>query len=154
MLLDGLRGECDPEREREHDRGVTEGEKEPDSERPLALLEEESRGVVDRRDVVGIEGVAEAEAVRERARSRVHAAEVVRVVEEESPAQDVEERDGAEEASQPERLPLGEAPMARPGALHHPCCHIHPPMETVQAQDRCKRRERQPVATWRRRTLC
>jgi hypothetical protein len=49
--------------EQEHHRGVPEGEEEPDAQRPLPLAHELARRVVDRPDVVGVEGVAHAERV-------------------------------------------------------------------------------------------
>ena len=44
--------------------------KKPDAQRPLALLEELPRRVVDRRDVVGVEGVPQPEGVGEGAQPR------------------------------------------------------------------------------------
>src|SRR5262249_22962404 len=49
--------------EHEDHRGVTEGEEEADRQRPLALAHQLARGVVDRRDVVGVEGVPHAQGV-------------------------------------------------------------------------------------------
>ena len=54
-------------RQREDDRRVAEREEEADAERALAVLEELARRVVDRGDVVGVERVAQAERVSERA---------------------------------------------------------------------------------------
>jgi hypothetical protein len=53
----------DQHAEREHDRRVPEREPEADAERALALRHQLACGVVDRGDVVGVEGVAEAERV-------------------------------------------------------------------------------------------
>jgi len=47
------------------DRGVAEGEEVADAERPFAVGDELAGGVVDRRDVVGIERMAHAERVGE-----------------------------------------------------------------------------------------
>ena len=88
----------------EHDRRVPEREEEADAHRALAVLQQLAGRVVDRGDVVGVEGVAEAEGVGERAETgerRVGA----RVVEEQPPAEHVEEQDGAGEAAEP--CPLG-----------------------------------------------
>ena len=46
-----------------HDRRMTQRKEEADAERPLALLQHESHRVVDRRDVIGIERVAQPEHV-------------------------------------------------------------------------------------------
>ena len=48
----------------EHDARVPEREEEADAQRPPALGHELARGVVDRRDVVGVEGVTHAQRVR------------------------------------------------------------------------------------------
>ena len=57
----------DPDREqaveREDDRGVPEREEEADRERALAVGHQLARGVVDRADVIGVEGVAQPERV-------------------------------------------------------------------------------------------
>ena len=51
------------ERQHEHHGGVPEGEPEAHAERPLAFGHQLAGGVVDRGDVVRIEGVAKAEGV-------------------------------------------------------------------------------------------
>ena len=53
----------EPDREQEDDRRVAEREEEADAQRPLAVAHQLARGVVDRADVVGVEGVAHAERV-------------------------------------------------------------------------------------------
>ena len=53
----------DERAEREHDARVPEREEEPDAQRALAVVHQLARRVVDRRDVVGVEGVAQAERV-------------------------------------------------------------------------------------------
>ena len=83
-----------------HDRGVAEREEEADAHRPLAVLQQLPRRVVDRRDVVGVEGVAEAEGVGERPEARERRV-AAREVEEEAPAEQVEEHDAAGEAAEP-----------------------------------------------------
>ena len=64
-----------------------------------------ARGVVDGRDVVGVECVTEAERVGEGPRAGVGQAEGVAVVQEESPADHVQEQD--EPVHPPEAAPLG-----------------------------------------------
>jgi hypothetical protein len=73
--LQGAHAERDQQRQREHDRRVTEGEPEPDAQRALAFLHQLAGRVVDRRDVIGIERMPQPERVgrhpdpdRERAR--------------------------------------------------------------------------------------
>src|ERR671918_1467424 len=58
-------GERDQDGERDDHRRVAEREEETDRDRPLALLHQLPRDIVDRRDVVGVEGMAEAEAIGE-----------------------------------------------------------------------------------------
>ncbi len=109
-----LHPDREQERQREHDRGVAEGEPEPDRER-LADLgaghaggfllgvvgHQLARGVVDRRDVVGVERVPQPERVREDAdadrEDRVVTAEVVVVrhheAEQDAEADDVQQDD-------------------------------------------------------------
>ncbi len=55
--------DAEQERQREDDRGVAEGEEEPDRQRPLAVGHQLAGGVVDRGDVVGVEGVAQTQGV-------------------------------------------------------------------------------------------
>ena len=89
--------------EHEHDGRVAEREEEADAERPLALLQQEADGVVDRRDVVGVERVAQPEHVGDEAEAderRMGA----RVVEVQAPARDVQGRDEAVEAGEPPPL--------------------------------------------------
>ena len=66
-LVEGFDPEVEQHGEDEHDGGVTEGEEEPDRERSLALGHELAGRVVDGRDVVGVEGVAQAQGVGQRA---------------------------------------------------------------------------------------
>ena len=63
--VDGLLREHDPDADRDHDCRVAEREEEADAERPLSLVHQLAGGVVDRRDVVSIEGVAQSERVRQ-----------------------------------------------------------------------------------------
>jgi hypothetical protein len=94
--------ESEQDREADHDRRVTEREEEADGHRTLALGHELSRGVVNRGDVVGVEGVAHAERVREDpgadAEHTLGAKAVVvhRRDDDQRPADDVQESDEAE----------------------------------------------------------
>ena len=108
LEFDGLlRGDGDERRQEEHDRGVAEREEQSDRERLALLCEHESRGVVDRGDVVSVECVPESKRVRQRTRTRVHEhafavceGGVLRlrvVVGEQAPARDVEERNDPED---------------------------------------------------------
>ena len=63
LAAEAAHADGDEHAEREDDRGVPEREEEPDAERPLALAHELARGVVDRGDVVGVEGVAQPQRV-------------------------------------------------------------------------------------------
>ena len=56
------------DRQGDDDRRVAEREEEPDADRPLAVLHQLAGGVVDGRDVVGVDGVAEPEGVGEEGR--------------------------------------------------------------------------------------
>jgi len=49
---------------------VTEGEKESDGDRPLALLHQFAGDIVDRRDVIRIDGVPQAKAIGDDPRSQ------------------------------------------------------------------------------------
>ena len=80
LAVERLDADREQEREHEHDRRVPEREEEADAQRPLAFGHQLARGVVDRRDVVGVEGVAHAERVGGHAgpdRERPRAPEVV-----------------------------------------------------------------------------
>jgi hypothetical protein len=65
VLLEFESGGSDEERAKDDDGGVAEGEHESDGDGALAFLHELAGDVVDGRDVVGIDGVAEAEGVGE-----------------------------------------------------------------------------------------
>src|SRR5262249_28422208 len=110
--------------QREDDRRVAEREEEADAQRALAVLEELAGRVVDRCDVVGVEGVAQTERVGERAQPGERGV-VPRVVEEQPPADQVQEEDGAPEAGEAERL----------SARHHvrPAGHPRPPSKPGRA---------------------
>ena len=118
-VLDGPGQRLDPDGEEqgedEDDGRVAQREEEPDAQRPLALAHELARRVVDRRDVVGVEGVAQPERVgREpdprRERATGPEAEVVRddEAEEQPEADDVQADDGRREAAGARPLGRGE----------------------------------------------
>ena len=93
-----LDAEREQQREREHDRGVAEREPEADGQRPLAVGHQLAGGVVDRRDVVGVEGVPQPERVRGDAEPDAEDLRAERVVvrgderEQRDPADDVQRR--------------------------------------------------------------
>ena len=104
-------GHCQPGREPEDDRRVAEREEEAGAERALPVLQQLPRRVVDRRDVVGVECVPQAERVRERGEPGQR--RVARqVVEEEAEAEHVQEHDSGREAAEPP--PLGARHAAAP----------------------------------------
>ena len=69
LRLAGQRRHAEREEQRKHedDRRVPEREEEADAQRPLALAHELARRVVDRRDVIGVERVAQPQRVRRQA---------------------------------------------------------------------------------------
>ena len=90
--------------------------KKPTPSGPLLVLQHLPRGVVDRRDVVGVERVPQSERVRqhpEPGKSRA----AVDVVEEETPAGDVQQRDCRAEAGETE--PFRPSQGLRPPASAH-----------------------------------
>src|SRR5579862_472111 len=97
LRVDGLGGNREPGREREHDRRVSEREEETDTDGTLLLLEQLARRVVDCGDVVGVEGVPEAERVREHAQPRQRGVRA-RIPGKEAPAEAVQEEHDREEA--------------------------------------------------------
>ena len=125
--VDRLGGEREGEREAEDDRRVSEREEEAHAERPLLVLQHLPRGVVDRRDVVGVERVPQSERVRqhpEPGKSRA----AVDVVEEETPARDVQQRDRRAEA--------GEAEPFRPSQGLRPPTSAHCVGDSPREPDR------------------
>ena len=83
----------------------------------LPVCEHLARRVVDRRDVVGVERVSQAEAVGEDPEAGQRGI-TARVVEEEPPPGDVQQADGAPEPGQPPPLVSGH--RSRPGPASHP----------------------------------
>jgi len=63
--VDRFLGDDDPDADRDHDRGMPEREPEADAQGSFALVHQLAGGVVDRRDVVGVERVSEPQRVRE-----------------------------------------------------------------------------------------
>jgi hypothetical protein len=114
-------GDRDDEGEDEHDGGVAHREEEPDADRPPAALEHQPRRVVDRGDVVGVERVPDPEHVRQRARARERrrGREVVGVVEVQRPADDVHQRDDADDPRQPDSFGAGPPAAGRAGQDRH-----------------------------------
>ena len=104
LRVDRLRRDGEAGSEGEDDGGVTEREEEADPHRSLAVLQQLPRRVVDRRDVIGVERVAETEGVGERTEPgecRIAASEV----EEQPPTEHMQEDDSAREPS--EARPFG-----------------------------------------------
>src|SRR5262249_5030093 len=66
-----LRGDGNADRHQEYDRRVAERKEQANREWSLALLQQVARRIVDRRDVVGVERVSQAERVCEYAGARV-----------------------------------------------------------------------------------
>lgn len=65
LRLDESGGDGDRNGQSDHDRRMAEGKVEADADRPFAVLHEFSRDVVDRRDVIGIDGMPQSEGVRQ-----------------------------------------------------------------------------------------
>ncbi len=62
----------DGDRQRDDDRRMAEREEQADRDRPAAFLHQFAGHVVDRRDVIGVERVPQAETVSERRRAEQH----------------------------------------------------------------------------------
>ena len=115
---DRLGGEGEREGEAEHDGGVAQREEEADPERPLPVGHQLSRGVVDGRDVVGVEGMPQSEAVGGHA-----GAEADRRVlgsdecDQSQPADDMQGQDSSREPSETSPFAAGEGPahQMKPG---------------------------------------
>jgi hypothetical protein len=75
---------------------MAEGEVKADGERTAAFLKEKARGVVDGGDVVGVEGMTQAQAVGQGAKTG-HRGEAGSIKEEEAPCDRVQQTDEAEE---------------------------------------------------------
>jgi hypothetical protein len=99
-VLDGRCDEDDADGKGEHDRRMTQRKEEADAQRPLALLQHEPHRVVDRRDVIGVEGVPQPEHVGDEAEPD-QCRKACGVVKVESPAHCVQQGDDAVERRQP-----------------------------------------------------
>ena len=94
---------------------MTQGEEEPDAERPLAIVDQLPRRVIDGGDVVGVESVAHAERKCQHASAESEEARFRDVVvmsdggRQHSPTQDVEPDDGQDHPAHPQPLLGGEA---------------------------------------------
>ena len=67
--VSAARGEGDADRHQHHDRRVAERKEKADADRTLALLHELAGDVVDRRDMVGVDCVAQAERIGQQRRA-------------------------------------------------------------------------------------
>ena len=70
LRIDGLRRDRQARGEREDDRRVAKREEEADTHRAFAVLQQLARGVVDRRNVIGVEGMPKTEGVGQRSEPR------------------------------------------------------------------------------------
>jgi len=112
----------------EHDRRVPEGEEEPDRERALAVGHELAGGVVDGGDVVGVEGVAQAEPPRGEPDADPQHGGVPRRHDEEEHAESEHVQAGDDGREATETRPLGACqrpPHQR--QPRHATCHDRPP---------------------------
>src|ERR1035437_7364609 len=101
--MDGARGHRERRGQREHDGRVAEREEEPDPERATAFGDQLAGGVVDRRDVIGVERVPKPEAVgedREPAEHRVAGG----IERDQAPPDHVQAADSAAKGAQPPPL--------------------------------------------------
>ncbi len=116
---------------------MPEREEESGAERPLSLLEQLAGRVVDRRDVVGVEGVPQAERVREQAEPGERGL-ARRVVEEETPAGDVQAGHHSTERAQAKPVVVARVPCA--GSLHDATVSERPLEEKRENPDLLARR--------------
>ena len=108
--VDRFLGDHDPDADRDHDRRVPERKPVPETERALALVHQLARGVIDRGDVIRVEGVAQTQRVREACDSDSQTLVVGGDDEgdEHTEPDDVKERDGHEHQADPPPLLRGE----------------------------------------------
>ena len=71
-VLQRGRRDRDGDRQRDDDGRVAEREEQADADGPAAFLHQLAGHVVDRRDMIGVEGVSQAETVGERRRAQQH----------------------------------------------------------------------------------
>src|SRR5579875_695158 len=103
-------------------------EEEAHAQRMLATLDNKPRAVIDSRNMVGVEGVAQTEAVGECARAGVDRTEAAGVVEKESPAKQVQQTDEAVHGREPPNLAAREGETKRTSARSALGCsgyHLH-----------------------------
>ena len=114
LVVEGADAEVQEDRQHEHDAGVPEGEEEAHRQRPLAVIDELAGGVVDGRDVVGVEGMPHAERVGQDAGAEAEdlgPADVVVPADgggQHDPAEYVEADDDAGHDPRPGPLPRGQ----------------------------------------------
>src|SRR5581483_11260946 len=136
-LHDRLDGEAERERDPEDNAGMAEGEEEADAHRLAPLLKQLPSRVVDRRDVVGVEGVAQPEAIGQEPQAK-QSRVAWRLQEQKAPANEVEQGDNAEKA--PEAEPLATVEVLRNRAKNR--SHAAPPWcigRPVKTTTRCER---------------
>ncbi len=72
LCLDGKGGDRHHRRQRHHDAGMAEREEQADADRALTLLHQLAGDIVDGGDVVGIDGVAQTEAIGQKGGAEQH----------------------------------------------------------------------------------
>ena len=107
----------DEDRQADHDRGVAQREEEPDADGSLAVLHELAGRVVDRRDVVGVDGVAETERVGQEGR-REHDRVGGRARDRERPGDQVEDHEERVDRDDPVAQAAGRAEQATERGQH------------------------------------
>ena len=113
-LHDGPDGKAERNSDKKDDGGVPKREEEPDTHRLVPALQQLAGRVVDRRDVVGIEGMAQAECVGEAAEAQ-EGRVVPAIQQEQSPTDHMQDANPAEEGAQPQpRSAIERAGQFRP----------------------------------------
>ena len=121
LELTGQRTGCRGEQgdQSEDDARMAEGEPEPDGHRPLALGHQLAGGVVDRGDVVGVEGVPHAQRVRGQPETEAEDLGLAHLVvlrdhdaDQHAPAEDVQQQDERRHADDRSPFPLSPAATA------------------------------------------
>ena len=127
LEIEGTDAEVQGDGQHEDDGGMAQREEEPDPERALTFVDQLAGGVVDGRDVVGVEGVAHAQregqdAGAQTEQLRLRNMEVVADGhQQERPADDVEHQHGQRHAADPGPLAPGEpaAHRRQPASPRH-----------------------------------
>ena len=99
-LHDRLDREAERDRDQKDDGGVPKREEEADAHRFVAALQQLAGRVVDRRDVVGVEGMAQAKRIGEAAEAE-EGGVIPAIQQEQSPADHMQDANAAEEGAQP-----------------------------------------------------